>query len=459
MKYKLKQKLIKIIEAKSKDENCARQEYILNILLVSTIFLVFIALIIASYNFLLSNSINRESNSLSLFFILLIIFFFSALYILSRKGLVRLASYIFVSLIFSLATYMACLWGTDLQASILFYVLVIVISGIIIGSKSAFFATFLVFLSFISINYIQKLKIISVNRTWTNETWGYSDIAMTSLILFIVATISWLFNRELKKSENNLKIERDSLEIKVEEKTKELKITQAKEIAEVYRFSEFGRLSSGLFHDLVNPLSTVMLNIDKIKQDCRNISEFNSIKLNLEQVIKASEKMREFINSVRKQIGPQGKKEVFCLNQEIEDAISVLNYKACKNQVCLLFCADEKINSLGDAIKFNQIVTNLASNAIDAYKNSLLKYKEVKINLSKKEDIVTLIISDQGSGITKDNLNKIFEPFFTTKIEENSLGLGLSLIKKIIEEDFLGKIKVSSQPNQGTVFTVSFPLK
>ena len=458
MKYNIKDFLQKIVEPKSKDDNLARQEYILNILTTGIIFLISMGMIIATYNFIFFSLENYKNNSLSLFFIFIILLFFVVIYFLSRRGYSRLASYIFLSIIFILATYMGCTWGIDLQAEILFYVLLIVTAGIITGAKSAFISTFLISLTLLIVYYLQKINLIPVNRMWTTQGWKYSDIIMISTILFIIAAVSWLFNKELKKSEANLKTEKDLLEVRVEEKTKELKIIQAEEIAQVYRFAEFGRLSSGLFHDLVNPLTTVMLNVDKMKLDGENQPSLNFIKLELEQVSKASEKMKQFINSVRKQISPQGKKIFFCLNQEIEDAISVLNYKANKDQVCLLFTADEKMIISGDSIKFNQIVTNLISNAIDSYNNCESNNKKIKISLKKNEKFIILSVTDNGCGIKNTIIDKIFEPFFTTKIDGNNLGLGLSLIKKIIEEDFLGNIKVLSYPNKGTTFIVNLPL-
>lgn len=67
------------------------------------------------------------------------------------------------------------------------------------------------------------------------------------------------------------------------------------------------------------------------------------------------------------------------------------------------------------------------------------------------------IIVNNKSGISENIIDKIFEPFFSTKNGE-SLGLGLSFIKKIIEENFSGKIFVISQINYGTTFTVTIPL-
>lgn len=465
MKNNLKFLLQRIIAPKSKNENLARREYILNILLITIIFLMSIGAIIIFYHLFFSDFNNYENNSLPLIFVLGILLFFATLYFLSRRGYSRYASYIFLCVLFIITAYMGYKWGVDLPAEILFYVLIIVMSGILVGTKMAFTATIFTSLFFIIIGHLQKANIILANRSWIIEPWGYSDAVMTSIILFIIATVSYLFNYELEKSfkrlkesEVDLKIEKDLLETRVKEKTQELKEIQAKEIAQVHRFSEFGKLSSGLFHDLVNPLTIVMLNVNKMKLDGENQPNFNLIKSELEQVSRASERMREFINSVRKQISPQGKKEPFCLNQEVEDAISVLNYKTCKNQICLLFSANEKLITTGDAIKFSQIVTNLISNAIDAYDDTDSKDKEIKIDLKKQENFITLSIIDKGKGIEDINIDKIFEPFFTTKTEGNNLGLGLALIKKIIEEDFLGNIKVTSNIGKGSTFTINFPL-
>lgn len=448
--------LNKIVAPQSKDENRARREYILNIMLTTIIVLVSIGVIIISYRLLCLNSGNYQNNSLPLFFILIILAIFIGLRLASHKGYSLIASNIFIFILFILATYMGYKWGVDLPAEILFYVLAIVIAGILIGSKLAFTVTCLTTLAFIINDYLQKHNFIIIDRSWIYEPWGYSDIIITSIILMIIATVLWLFNRELKKSETALKNERDLLEMRVEEKTKELKLTQAKEIAQVYRFAEFGKISGGLFHDLVNPLTALMLNINKVKLDSENDPNFNIIKLEVNQVIKASEKMKDFIVSVRKQINFQDQKEDFSLNQEIEEAITILNYKAKKNKVEIIFNADENIIIQGDSIKFNQVVTNILSNAIDAYLENSLD-KEITIDLKKLENEIELKISDNGVGIEENIINKIFEPFFTTKHNGANLGLGLSLIKKIIEESFLGTIFVHSKIGIGTTFTIKIP--
>jgi signal transduction histidine kinase len=260
------------------------------------------------------------------------------------------------------------------------------------------------------------------------------------------------------QSEQELKIERDSLELKVNEKTKELKIIQAEEIARVHRFAEFGRLSSGLFHDLVNPLTTVILNVGKIKEDHKNNCDLKNLGYDLDQALKASNRMGDFIHAVRKQIKISGNKEMFSLKTEIEEAISVLDYKAKHEKVSILLIAAENIISNGDPIKFNQIVTNLISNAIDACGQADNKLRKIIIHLTLTNGVALLSIKDNGVGIDQDHLTRIFEPFFSTKTDRGGLGLGLSLIKNLIEKDFNGDIEVKSELEQGSEFIVKIPI-
>lgn len=440
----MKKYLIKTLKGitlpKMKDDNQIRQQRILNIILNAVILLMLFGVIIIIYNFLFINSSNNQNQSFSLFLNITILVIFIILRIFSYKGYNKLSAYLIISILFLLGTYTGYQWGVDSQAEILFYALVIIISGVLLGTQFSLASTIIISFSLFTINYLQNHQIIQANRSWIQKDWSNAEVATTSLILFIIATILWIFNRELKQ----LKIE--------------LKIAQNKEIAQIYHFAEFGKLSSALFHDLINPLTALMLNINKLKIDSENKPNFNHIKLEVNQALKASEKMKKYITSVRKQINFQGQKELFSLNQEIEEAIMILNYKARKKLVEIVFVAEANIKMHGDPIKFNQIVTNLLSNAIDSY-NEAKNNKEIIINLSKIDHEIELKIVDHGQGIPDTITDQIFNPFFTTKNKGDNLGLGLSFIKQTIEIIFLGTISLNSVIGVGTVFTIKLPTK
>lgn len=111
-------------------------------------------------------------------------------------------------------------------------------------------------------------------------------------------------------------------------------------------------------------------------------------------------------------------------------------------------------NVIGDDNKFQQLFTNLILNASDAMENKGVI--SIYIIHNKKRECVEIIIKDQGCGIPKENLHKIFEGFFTTKTADKGTGLGMLVVKEIIDR-YNGKIEIKSKVNKGTKVIVSFP--
>jgi signal transduction histidine kinase len=95
---------------------------------------------------------------------------------------------------------------------------------------------------------------------------------------------------------------------------------------------------------------------------------------------------------------------------------------------------------------------NISLNAIQAiFGKGSITYKT---SFDDQANMLFIEISDTGSGISEENINKIFKPFYTTKTE--GTGLGMSIIKETIEKHN-GKIKVKSKINEGTTFIITLP--
>jgi signal transduction histidine kinase len=103
--------------------------------------------------------------------------------------------------------------------------------------------------------------------------------------------------------------------------------------------------------------------------------------------------------------------------------------------------------------KLNQVFMNLFSNAFQAIEDK----GDVWVKTRARNDAVEIEITDNGSGISQENIRKIFEPFFTTKPVGKGTGLGLSISYGIIEQH-RGKIQVASSPHKGSTFTVVLPV-
>lgn len=440
-----------------RNQEMHRQEYVLNIILIFSIISFFILNTIRIIDYI----IYVDKRGLPLAATLLILLFLFILLLLSRRGFVKTAASLLL-IAFSLPMlYSFFIWGADLPAGLLLAVLIITISGILLGARLAFISTSLISLTIIFLTALQSRKIISVQSYWRGESAQIGDAISYAILLFVIAVVAWLFiraiNQALKRaleSEQLLREERDSLEIKVEARTKEIKNLQAEKINQLYRLAEFGRLSSGIFHDLINPLTAVSLNLEQIKTETD--SKIISAKSYLGQALLATNKMESLIASIKKQISRENIIDIFSLNQEINQTMQILSYKSRGAGVNINFRTDKEISLRGDALKFGQIIANLLANAIDACENS--SRKEISISLKKSQDNIEIKIKDSGTGISKENLEKIFEPFFSTKkISGRGLGLGLASSKNIVENDFAGKIEVMSELNIGTTFIIKIP--
>lgn len=450
-----------LVKPKSQSEDLRRREFVLNVILLG-----FNAILLWSEFYALHSELQDgtayKGVSLVAFTIMLALFF--TLHFLSRRGRFILSSYILVFLLFVAISYATYHWGINLPTGLLSYGLLIIISSILIGIRFSFVVTLLIVSAIALFGYLEHVSAISPARYWLTKDLRMSDVIQYSAILFLITIISWLSNRETEKSlhraresEAELKKERDLLEVRVEERTQELKKTQVEKMAQLYRFSEFGRLSSGIFHDLINPLTAVAISFKQL-QDSQN-QNLQQAEQDLENGLAAAKRMEIFIKTVRKQLSHQETKTTFSLNEEIHQAMQLFDYKARQAKVELQFIRQHDVQTFGNPLKFHQIIANLISNAIDAYDGvpqAEGKIQRVEVRLAQHNGIARLEVQDWGYGIKPEILGKIFDPLFTTKDTDKGTGIGLTTTKHITEKDFAGNITVASKPGYGSTFIVEF---
>jgi len=111
-----------------------------------------------------------------------------------------------------------------------------------------------------------------------------------------------------------------------------------------------------------------------------------------------------------------------------------------------------------DRDRLDQVFRNLILNALQAMQGRKKKNLTISTRVDKSTKTVVTVISDSGSGIPKKYLNKIFDPYFTTKSEDSGTGIGLLIVKDIVETEYGGKVSVTSLSGKGTSFTVSLPV-
>jgi len=384
--------------------------------------------------------------------------FFGSLLIASRLGFYRYTAGFLISIIFIVSSYCIYNWGILLPQAILTFGLTIIISGALLGSQASFYITAAVIIALVTVKTYEIHGIISTDRSWALTAGGYNDIVVFGGTFMAIAIVTWLSNREIErslhralKSESDLLKERKLLEIKVQERTAELEKTQVEKMLELHRFAEFGRLSSTLLHDLANPLTSVSLELEQMHGKNGSAT--------VQRARQGLAYMEQYVTAARRQLRNQSELRDFNPATEIKLVVGFLKSKALRCRVKIILSLDHDINLHGDPIRFNQVTANLIANAIDAYESSKPSRKNnVYVQLQQIGTYLSLTVSDHGAGIDRESLKRVFEPFYTTKASLRGTGIGLSITRQAVEQDFEGTISVVSQVGKGTTFTVCIPL-
>ncbi len=327
-----------------------------------------------------------------------------------------------------------------------------------------------------------------------------ADGIIYTTIFILVCVIVWLSNREIKisrtriiASEKMLENEKNSLARRIVERTTEFVRAEEQRMIELEKNAEFGKLSQGLFHDLISPLSSMSLyaqQLDGHKDDSDKTKEKEMI----QTVIESSRRMNSFMESVRRSFGNEtavSNDELIIKNQkvvgasvdkEINIVLDIIGYKARMAGVQIKVHQKEPIYLYVNPVRLHQLLVNLISNAIDACiqapvqspiqnntqaldstkKRECIRTEKqeplehvVTISIIKKKSIIELSVSDTGCGISAENQTRLFMDKFTTK--KNGSGIGMMTIKTIVKQDLGGTIEVESKEGKGARFVVKIP--
>lgn len=221
-------------------------------------------------------------------------------------------------------------------------------------------------------------------------------------------------------------------------------------ILQLEKTATWREMAQRMAHEIKNPLTPIQLTIQQIKDSYSgNDEKYRKLLTECTTII---EEEIETLRNLTKEFSDFARMPIVVLkpsslNKLIEDII--LMYAAIPFEKKL----DDRLPFIPlDTEAFKRVLINLIDNALAAVSNKqdrLIRIATIDVNTH-----VQLIIADNGYGIPKSNLERIFEPHFSTKT--TSMGLGLAIIKKIIEEH-QGTISVDSIENLGTTFTITLP--
>ncbi len=254
---------------------------------------------------------------------------------------------------------------------------------------------------------------------------------------------------ERMKIEEKLKHYSENLEVMVENRTKELNEAN-KQLIRKEKLAVLGQLSGAIGHELRNPLG-VIKNVAYLLKMNIDITD-PEIKESLEILEKEVERSEKIITNILNFAQP---KPIMSKKTNLNDVVkeALTNVVIPKNIKLMNKLDESLLIILADPDLLTLVFGNLIYNSIQAMPDG---GKLTIDSSSAEQDWVTMSITDTGSGIPDDMLDKIFEPLYTTKAK--GIGLGLPITKDIVEKHG-GSIEVQSKIGKGTTFNIKLPVK
>ena len=234
------------------------------------------------------------------------------------------------------------------------------------------------------------------------------------------------------------------------------------ELQQSRKMEALGTLAGGIAHDFNNILASILGNSEMIiMSKIEPVKTESYIKNIQESCVRAADLVKQIMTFSRMETMQL---HTIDLAKTINNALTIIRASLPANihisSSINPYCASIK----GDETQIHQILFNLCANAsqaigesggtiaIDLHQEDTLSYDNQKV----PKEQVRLSITDTGRGISAEHVGKIFDPFFTTKKVGEGTGLGLAVVKSIIESHE-GEINVKSVPEQGASFIITFP--
>lgn len=224
------------------------------------------------------------------------------------------------------------------------------------------------------------------------------------------------------------------------------------------KLAVLGEMAATVAHEIRNPLTAIRGYSQRIgalaskpldERDVRRIIRYSGIIIG--EVDRLNAVVADVLNFARRGADRMAPAD---LNAMIRDVLRLEQINSVSTNVLVTTDLNQHLPPVVcDANQIKQALINLVQNALQAMPDGGLLDIETRFDDAR----AYIVVKDTGNGIPEELMDKIFQPFFTTR--PTGTGLGLSLAKRVIEEDHRGTLDVQSRPGEGTTFTIALPLR
>ncbi|MGC4089311.1 MAG: CPXCG motif-containing cysteine-rich protein [Polyangiaceae bacterium] len=282
------------------------------------------------------------------------------------------------------------------------------------------------------------------------------DLGFLAAILSVSADFTYRVTADARR----LQALSSDLTRQVEERTQELSETRDN-LLRAERLAALGRLSASVGHEINNPLSYVIGNLEYVSRELSHGRMNDGVHEALRDAASGADRIRRIVHELRAFVrgSDRDRRELVEL-REVLDASVKLVWSELRHRARLERELDEVPKLLADPIRLTQVFVNVLMNAVQAIPEERVGRPESVITLRARQlspAQIAIEIEDTGVGIAESDRARLFEPFFSTKPQDKGTGLGLFVSLGIVSA-LGGRIDVDSREGRGTLVRVVLPI-
>jgi len=276
---------------------------------------------------------------------------------------------------------------------------------------------------------------------------GFLLLLMSAALAYFVG---FSVSRKEQQLEQKLRDYNATLEHEVAQKTRE-NLIQTNLLQEQAKLAAMGEMVGAIAHQWRQPLNELMLRIQRLKYlYLKNEINESSIETFIAQNRETINFMSQTIDDFRNFFRVDKERKRFVISDAAHRVIMMLNEQFKNNAIHIEMETDES-ELLGYQTELQQALMNILSNSKDAFLEQKIKNRTIAIRI--KDQVIS--IQDNAGGVSEQVLAKMFDAYYTTKGEGKGTGMGLYLVKKIVEENMQGQISARNH-EQGLLIVIDF---
>ena len=228
------------------------------------------------------------------------------------------------------------------------------------------------------------------------------------------------------------------------------------------REAAWGEVARRLAHEIKNPLTPIRLSAERMRHKLlpsMNERDAQLLDRGTETIVQQVEAMKEMVNAFSEYArAPRFEMAEVNLNQLVTEVIDLYRAQVVGRGLTLeVRLAPEVTRLVGDRGRLRQLLHNLLTNAVEALEGKPGGSITVATRLVQRngEDVVEIVVEDNGPGFQRDLIGQVFDPYVTTK--PRGTGLGLAIVRKIVEEHG-GHVEADNRTDGGALVRVELPL-